>query len=409
MCAGRAVPGCLKAKNCFDLCSIKRGNILRFLTSPATTSKAPRVKLWPFVFAFMIASRFLLLVFLAAALPAFSQTRPKAPAKAPGGFNYSAVNLIYRSNGVRLEGTPAQPARVQSPELEVSAQVIAFDLAGNSISEVRAQNSVNLKLNFAPRAGGAGARIEARCSSAVLTPGARKLELKGNLSGFYQIAGGAKNTLSGDAATLTFANGNLVADLAGGAQGVVVSIPAETLGRPDALGALTITAQRARINQSDGSATFSGRARAVSKGGSNNFDVSATEFVLTRGSDGTISTLKTTGRTLVKLDLPPDAAPAKIDSGEKSAVGKPTRVEVASNGALIDRATSTATFDGDVKGFYTLAPAVGAPQNFDFAGNRAVVRYVAPTEKLENALAGLSVQVTGAPVSLEGPSFDFGF
>jgi hypothetical protein len=351
----------------------------------------------------MALSRFFLLVFLATALPSFAQTRPKAP----DNFKYFAVNLIYRSNGVRLEGTPAQPARVQTPELDVSAQVLAFDLAGKSISEVRAQNNVNLKLNIPARAGGAPARIEAKCASAVLTSSDRKLVLKGNLSGFYQIAGGVKNTLSGDSATLTFANGNLLADLVGG---VSLSIPAETLGRPDALGDLTITAQRARINQTDGSATFSGKARAISKGTGNSFDVSAAEFVVTRGADGTISTLKTTGRTLVKLDLPPEAAPSNGANGDgKATVGKPTRVEVAADSALIERATSTATFDGNVKGFYTLAPATGTPQNFDFVGNRAVVRYVAPAAGASGPLSGLSVQVSGAPVSLEGPSFDFGF
>jgi hypothetical protein len=266
---------------------------------------------------------------------------------------------------------------------------------------VRALGNVNFKLNLVPRGGGAPARIEATCDSATLTTAERVLVLKGRVNGFYQIAGGARNTLRGDAATLRYQGENLIADLTGG---VTVSVPAETLGRPDALGDVTITAQRAQINQSDGSATFAGNARAISSGGANAFDVAAPRFTLTRGANGTISTLKTIGRTLVKLDLPPDPASAGTPA-TGSSVGKPTRVEVASDGATIERATSTATFEGNVKGFYRLIQ-IGAPQNFDFAGTRAVVRYL-PTAQGQNALAGLNVDVSDATVN--GPAFDLGF
>lgn len=369
----------------------------------------------------LVSTRLALAALLLSATPLLAQTQSPA-AKAPGGFTYSAVNLVYRSNGVRLEGNAAHPAHVQSPELDVTAQVIAFDLAGNSISEVRAQTGVNLKLNFSSQGGGAPAHIEATCNSAVLVPGNRKLVLTGNLKGFYQVQGGAKNTLSGDSATLTYTGGNLLADLVGG---VTLGIPAESTGRPDAVGDIVITAQRARINQSDGSATFTGNAHAISKGGANAFDVAAPQFILTRGSDGTISTLRTSGRTLVKLDLPPDPAPAAAapvaaptattptpakTAPTVSALGKPTHVEVAADGAIIERATSTATFDGNVKGFYRLSPPTGTPQNYNFVGNRAVIRYVVPTgaQATGNALAGLNVEVTGVPVSVEGPAFNLG-
>jgi hypothetical protein len=355
----------------------------------------------------MIASsRFAVALLLASAFPALAQT--KAPAKAPGGFTFSGVNSVYRSNGVRLEGTPKQPARVKSPELDVTAQVIAFDIKNGSPSEVRAQNSVNLKLDLPASPGGAPAHIEVRCSNATLTPRPFKLVLKGKLNGFYQIGNGARSTLTGETATFTRPNENIVAELTGG---ITLVVPAETLGRPDDLGDLTITAQRGRINQADGSATFSGNARAVSKG-ANSFDVTASEFILTRSANGAIATLKTSGRTLVKLDLPPDLVPAATEADatpSRAAVGKPTHLEVAADGAVIDRSTSTATFDGNVKGFYQLNPGTRETQPYNFAGNRAVVRYVVPAAGATDALGGLSVQVSGEPVSIQAPAFNFGF
>lgn len=347
-----------------------------------------------------------LLAALLLSAPAFAQTAfaqtvvaPKAPPKPPGNLTFSG-DLSYRVGGVRLEANAQGPARVRLPQLDASARALALDLAGSTISQVRALGNVNFKLSLAPRGGGNAARIEATCDSATLTSGERRLVLKGHLKGFYQIAGGAKNTLSGDAATLYYQGENLVADLTGG---VTLRIPAETLGRPDAIGDVTISAQRAQINQGDGSATFAGNARAVSSGGANAFDVAAPRFTLTRGADGTISTLKTIGRTLVKLDLPPDPTPAGAVADANS-IGKPTRVEVASDSAVIERATSTATFEGNVKGFYRLAQN-GEPQNFDFAGTRAVIRYLPVAG--QNALAGLSVQVKDAAVG--APAFNLGF
>jgi hypothetical protein len=360
----------------------------------------------------MIASsRFAFALLLGAALPVFAQI--KAPAKVPGGITISAEVTLARPNGVRLEGNPSKPVRLTSPELDLMAQVVALDFdttKGKTISEVRAQNSVSLKMNLTPKNGGAPARIEVRCANATLTPRPFKLVLKGKLNGFYQVTGGAKNTISGDTATFTQVNNNLIADVTGG---ITVNIPAETLGRPDDLGDLTITAQRGRINQADGSATFSGNARATSKGGSNGFDVTATEFVLTREPNGTISTLKTVGRTLVKLDLPPDPAPQPVAGAtlDKPGVGKPTHLEVAADSATINRSTSTAIFNGNVKGFYTLNPAAQGPQSYNFAGDIATISYAPSpaTGATGNALAGLSVQVKGEPVSIEGPAFDFGF
>ena len=338
-------------------------------------------------------------IFLAALLlcaPVFAQT--KTAPKPPGNLNISG-DLSYRAGGVRLEANAQGLARVRLPQLDASARAIALDLSGNTISQVRALGSVNFKLNLVPKSGGAPARIEATCDSATLTTAERVLVLKGRVSGFYQIAGGARNTLRGDAATLRYQGENLVADLTGG---VTVSVPTESLGRPDALGDVTITAQRAQINQSDGSATFAGNARAISSGSANGFDVAAPRFTLTRSANGTISTLKTVGRTLVKLDLPPDPTRAGTAASGNS-IGKPTRVEVASDGAIIERATSTATFEGNVKGFYRLIQN-GAPRNFDFAGTRAVIRSLPANA---GARAEFNIDVKDADV--KGPAFDLGF
>ena len=357
--------------------------------------------------------RFLLAASLLAA-PVLAQTAaaPKASSvpKAPGNLTFSG-DLSYRAGGVRLDANSRGPARVHLPQLDASARALALDLNGQTVTQVRALGSVNFKLDLAPRGGGAPAHIEATCDSATLTSRERRLVLRGHLKGFYQIAGGAKTTLSGDGATIFYEGENLVADLVGGASGgVSLRVPAETLGRSDALGDITVSAQRARINQADGSATFAGNARAVSTGGANAFDVSAPRFVLTRGADGTLSTLKTIGRTLVKLDLPPDAvAPDVAPKTGANSLGKPTHVEVAADGATIERATSTAIFDGNVKGFYRLNPD-GTPQNYDFAGTKATIRY-APTPGATggnaSALSKFELQVKGAEVN--GPPFNLGF
>lgn len=357
------------------------------------------------IFLSMITSRLFLAAFLLAA-PVFAQTKaaPKAAPKPPGNLTFSG-DLSYRASGLRLTANAQGLARVrQLPELDASARAIALDWSGSTISQVRALGSVNFKLNLAPKGGGAPARIEATCDSAVLTPRERRLVLTGRVKGFYQLAGGARNTLSGDAATLRYEGENLVADLTGGATGIVtLRVPAETLNRPDALGDVTITAQHAQINQGDGSASFIGQARAVSSGGPNGFDVSAPRFTLTRGAGGTIDTLKTVGRTLVKLDLPPEPVVAGTPAAPNDAIGKPTHVEVAANSATIDRATSTATFEGNVKGFYRLIQG-GVAQNFDFSGTKAVIRSASFTQ---GAGAGFNLEVSGAEV--EGPAFNLGF
>ncbi|HEX8465437.1 MAG TPA: hypothetical protein VF627_12545 [Abditibacterium sp.] len=350
----------------------------------------------------------LALLSLLLSLPAWSQT-PKL-----GGNSSYSGNLTVNANGVRLDTDARGPARVTLPQLDVAARSIALDRKGNAPpTQIRAVGSVNFKLNVTPT-GGTPTRVEATCDNATLTPRPLKLVLRGNLKGFYQVAGGARNTLAGDTATFTNTGGNLIADLTGG---VTLVVPAQTLGQEGVLGEVTISAQRAQINENSGTATFAGNARAVSSGGTNAFDVSAPRFTLTRAADNSISSLQTIGRTLVKLDLPPDpapatpaAAPAAAPATGIRAVGQPTHVEVAADGAILEpasskRASSIATFDGNVKGFYRLTQGA-APQNYDFVGTRAVIRY-APTRGQANALAGFNLEVSDATVG--GPPFDLEF
>ncbi|BCM89660.1 hypothetical protein IAD21_01507 [Abditibacteriota bacterium] len=328
-------------------------------------------------------------------LASVSVTAQAQPKPAPGAFTYSAPKVVARQNGIRLEGTTQNPARINSPQLNVVAPVIAFDLGKNTISEVRANGGVSLKLNVAASGTAPKTYVEAKSDSAVLTTTNRTLQLVGHLSGFYQIGAGGKNTLSGDRADLSFTGGNFAADV----QNPVLQIPAETIGRADALGALEVSAQKGQVNQSTGSATFSGNARAKSTSGPNAFDLSAPTFILSRGADGTLSTLETKGKTDVKYDLPPDPKAASNTNG----IGVPTHIEVTADGASFDRATSKATFSGNVRGSYRLQTPSG-PQNYAFSGDQAVISF---NTQAASTQSGLNVEVTGVPVEINAPGFEF--
>jgi hypothetical protein len=277
----------------------------------------------------------------------------------------------------------------------------------------RARGNVFFKVNLPPRGGGPAARIEARCAEADLDPSTRTLVLRGNVSGFYQQAGGARNSLSGDRVTLTYVGDQLSASTEGR---VRVVLPAETInqgqsGSTAALGSVVITANKADVNGQNGSITFSGNARALSLDGANKFDFSAPSFTLTRGAGGTIDTLKSNGRTRIGIDLPPDPArPAATNaatnaSTQSSGVGKPTRVEAEANAVAVTRATNTLVLEGDVKGFYRLQPAGQAAGDYAFAGDRAVIRYV-PEDAGNAPVAGFQIDVSGGPSTVQVPSFD---
>lgn len=334
---------------------------------------------------------------LALSAPLWAQT-------APGKTTFSYSKLTYRNNSVRLDGEPGKPARVKSPELEVLADAIAIDNKGGSIREVRALKNVVLRVDIKPQNGrGEAVHIESNSDSAVLTPDNRTLVLTGNLSGFYRIGSGPQTTISGNKATFNYSGDNLNAEIKGGSNNQVeLLLPAES-GKADALGPVTLRADSLRIDEKNGAAYFVGNARAFSTGGLNKIDVTAPSFTVQRASDGTIGLLTTKGKTVTKLDVPPDVAAG--DAGVKG-VGKPTHLEVTADEAIVNRANSTGVFNGNVVGFYLLQSGAAPTQKFNFNGDRATVTYDAQAAKTGD---GLSVVVTGAPVTVEVPNFNLNF
>lgn len=322
--------------------------------------------------------------------------------KAGSDFKYSAPKVTLRENGARLDGTATEPAHISSPELDVTALAIAFDFTQSQIQQVRAIGQVHLSLDMAGKNGAPTTHIKATSDSATLNPTKRELILDGNVDGYYQIGNGARTALAGTKAVLNQSNGQLNATLQGPVRLVIP--PESTSTNAGALGTIIITSQNASIDQAKGQVIFSGQAHATSTDGPNQFDVSAPQFTLTRSANGGIDTLSTQGQTLVKIDLPPQP----VKEGEKpSAVGKPTHVEVASDAATISRPTSTLTFQGNVKGFYTLSQNGEAPQRYDFSGDKAVLTQ---TPAAPNGNAGLKVDITGQPgqpVTIFAPGLSF--
>lgn len=326
-----------------------------------------------------------------------------------GTFSYSADKVSLRAGqGVRLDGHAVIKA---PPQLEVRADAIAFDYKENQITEVRAIGNVNLKVLMTPKGGGKATRIETTSDSATLAPQTRQLTLNGNVDGFFQPEGQPRTTLAGTKVVMNYVGQEISGNVSGP---IRLIVPAETVqggstpGAPNAaIGAVTITAREAKIDGKAGVVRFIGDARAVSTEGPNKFDVAAPEFVLTRNADNTIDTLKTAGRTKVKIDLPPE--PAK-PGDEKSGLGKPTYVEATADAATVSRLTNTLVFDGNVIGFYQLAPGEGAPQKYDFNGDKAVMTYVPESKATATMTAGLKADITGTPgkpVEVSTPAFNF--
>ena len=315
--------------------------------------------------------------------------------------------------GLKLEGTPAQPARVTHPQLDVAAPKIevAFD-DNRQFKGVVATGGVEFKVSLTQK-DGAPIRVEAKCDNANLkrTDALRVLTLNGGVDGWFQSGDGPRNQLrgqtviiksqpdsevtlvadiKGDAqgirvdvpppgkappgnaapdakpviitaqnAQLRQSKNGIDADVDGGAQGVRLEIPALANNeKPGALsvGAVVITSQRASVRQADGIAHLTGNAHAVSGGeGQAKFDVSADDLTITRAATGEINALKTNGRTRLKLDLPPDpnAKPLTVKD-KKAAFGKPNYLEIEADTATADLAKNALTFDGNLKGFYRL-------------------------------------------------------
>ena len=305
---------------------------------------------------------------------------------AAGNFQYKADKISITTTGVRLDGN----AQITSPQLEVRAAAIAFDFQKNQITEVRAIGKVNLKVSLTPKGGGPLTRIETTSDSATLKPPTRELTLTGNVDGFYQQAGGPRTTLAGTKVVSRYIGENLDVVISGP---ISLIVPAEMANSTAAIGAVKITANGAKIDGKEGVVRFVGNARAISSEGPNKFDIAAPEFILTRSATNTIDTLRTSGRTQLKIDLPAEPAQA----GDSKIAGKPTRVEVEADMATVSRLTNTLTFEGNVIGFYYLAPAGAEPQKYDFSGNKAVIRSIPENQATAENPAGLKAEITGTP------------
>lgn len=350
---------------------------------------------------------------------AFAQT---AKSGGVGGFTMSAESSVANKNSARLVGN----ARIKSPQMDLASDVIAMDYNGGQILEVRARGNVKMRVDMVPQGGGPASRVEASAKSATLKVATRTLVLEGSVNGYYQLPGGGKNTLSGSRAVLTFnADKSLLADLEGGTQGVKLVLPTENPSLPTSIGTVTVTAQKASLNSVSGVGQFTGNARAVSTDAANKFDVSAPAFVVSRGASGQLETLKTTGRTSIKIDFPAEEAattlpaaplaptsvpadkPAMTDAARQ--LGKPTRMEVSADGATVRRSDNTLILEGNVQGFYNLTRADGTVTKQQFSGEKAVVRFVTPDKVTADLPAGLQLEISGKPVTIEVPQFDLSF
>ena len=403
------------------------------------------------------------------ALSCFAQSsqaqQPKAAEMKPS-FSAAKWSGSWGSEtGFKLEGNATQPAHFKHPQLEVIAlSSIAFAFDKDAKGETRlksatATGKVNFKVSLAQK-GAAPVRIEANCQQAIFapTPTARTLALNGGVDGWFQSGNGPRNQLRGQSVQITSqpegAN-TLIADIKGDAQGVRVDVPPPGQAAPGAkpititaqnaqlrqnekgldadvdggtlgvrleipampknassnalnLGAVVVTSQRASVRQADGQARFIGNARAASSGeGAVKFDVTADELSLHRAANGEVATIKTTGRSKMKLDLPPDADAKPVTSStNKISFGTPNYLEVEANMATADLSKNTLVFEGDVNGFYRLpvnGPQATTPTDYKLSGERAVISYAPEAGAVAR---GLKVEVTGDPLKNKQAQFD---
>lgn len=368
----------------------------------------------------------------------FSAWAQKAAPKSVGGFEIlNKPNFSFRPNGLRLEGAGGLPARVRSQQIDLSAQVIALDYANQAITQMRAKSGVRLLLNLpAQNATSEAVRLQAQSDDMVLNAvpqqGRRSLVLNGNVNGFYEV-GGARSTLRGNQVTISFGaqpSRDLRAEIEGGKEGVRLEVAGQSFGgEAGQVGNIVLTAQRALIDQTQGQARLIGKARAVSSGGANTFDVAAAEFVakLGGGAARSLDSLQTVGRAQIKISMPQPRTPAKAAPADGSSSLRPTYIEVAADNATVAGASQTLTLDGNLQGFYRIADASGAASasntlsgtapdgdnsksmagDYPFSGSRAVIRMVSEKEATTENPAGPNLDISG--VSMQLPGLDLGF
>ncbi len=352
--------------------------------------------------------KFLLYTVLSIALLQNYSAHAQNKTQQVGGFTVTAANTIIRPDGLRLEGNPA---RLQSPQIDFSAPVVAFDYKGSQITQVRAINGVNFKLDLA---GADPIKIEAKSQTATLDAlpvnGRRTLRLTGDVDGFYESKG-ARNTLSGERATITFGEGDardILVQVAGGKNGVQLQIASALFGSDVTVGDVTLRADNADIDEKNGTATFKGNASVVStaqsSGGPQNFNVKAPAFVANfRAINGrqTLQDLRTQGRASIVVD-----APASAGASQNS----PTHLEAQTDNLILNPNAQNLTLEGNVSGFYDLVSAdATAPLRNNFSDvDKAIARFVPETEKTADTPAGLNFQLLGKPAVIQIPGFDLG-
>ena len=353
----------------------------------------------------------------------------------------TALKITYTTNGAILQGSAAKPARIKSPELDVTAVRIQFERSGESLRQVTAHTNVNIKLDL-PSKAGSPSHIEANSNTATLEVANRTLVLKGNVDGWYQVGDGGRNTLRGETVKLTFAEGDITAAIEGGARGVRIALPAQTTGSgsPSALGSVVITAQKAFIEQRKGIARFEGNAYAVSNDAPTKFNLRARDFIIKRDpKTGALDNMKTVGRTHINLDLPAEApgpkkppatavagtaavsntaatgtnanppTGAKPDKFTAPSLGRPTHLEVDADVVTVTRPNNLlmAVLEGNVTGSYRLATESGPSPDYRFDGGRVEITEL--VDKADPKKSNFALDFSGAQdeqVTIKAPGFN---
>lgn len=400
--------------------------------------------------------------------PAAAQARGGAAQDATPKWKATYQRHIINAKGERFEGSAANPVRLQAPDLSISAPLVVAD---NAAKTIVGRNGVQLNLG---REAGDGLYIEAKSQTATLNlvpvNERRTLTLTGNISGFYR-SNGARNTLSGNRAVISFgrSSGDVHVDVEGGAGGVRLEFSG--LGAGDDSAPIIVTARNAAIDQKSGVARLTGNAHAISQPAEgalqaqNSFDIAAANFVINTvevaDADNPkirrrrFDSLRSEGRTTLKLTLPPDDTNTPADNAQNATAAdnndsngglslRPTYLEAAADGVTLTQPKTPApnqrrvvTMEGNVAGFYRVAapkPKPGAVltaaqtqaqteranQRFQFSGDKATITGTtrprrsddpvppAPAEA-SKTVTDIEFEFSGRPVTTELPGFDLGF
>lgn len=372
------------------------------------------------------STAFVFTVFAAILNVPLAQAQNAGPA---GNLDVSAPRVVAQQKPgnqgqtVRLEGNASTPARVRSPQVNLSARLIELEITpGRSVKEIRAREDVNFDLNL-KGARGNSVKVQATCSTATLQPNAadRRLLLKGGVKGWYQEGATPEGriNLSGEEVSLRLPPASLLVEVQGGKSGVRLELPPSLLGGllgegPAAAKAVTaFTADRMALDETTGLATFTGNARLASAGGPNRFDLRAPVLLLERDATGALKSFRSRGRATVLLDIPLEGAatapPGEAGEG-KTVLSRPTYLSAEGDALVVQRQAPAATrndllellLQGNVVGQYRLGGEAGAAQNFNYRADQVTARQVVGEDKQPT----WRVELTGRPVHIEVPGLN---